>query len=153
MHWPKESQKTKMEKIFVPKVEINPLSSLNKEVIALKNQKLLRYHAEDILKKLALHRMFYISHPSLASLECTMNFLNYSEDIFNFIFSEMLKLANFNPEEVEKNYSSFSISFKDVAAMKLLNIIFKDNEDHALHKLYQKWLGKSEILRLIDLTR
>jgi hypothetical protein len=106
----------------------------------------------DILKNLVLNRMFYISHPSLASLECTINFLNYSEELFNHIFLEIIKWADFNPKQVEKKYSSFSITFKDVAAMKLLNIIFKGQEDHALYKIYQKWLGGSEILCLMDLT-
>ena len=156
--WPKKLRHFAPDngKIIVPKVESsisleNELSNLSLTESQLKLKMLYPTAYTDILKNLVLNRMFYISHPSLASLECTINFLNYSEELFNHIFLEIIKWADFNPKQVEKKYSSFSITFKDVAAMKLLNIIFKGQEDHALYKIYQKWLGGSEILCLMDL--
>lgn len=99
------------------------------------------------LHTLLLNRLFYISHPSLSSLECSINLSNCSigsEEAFNSLIQEILQLANFNHKQVEKVFKTFSIVFKDVAALKLLNILFKGHENHALFPLYLKWISGTE---------
>lgn len=99
------------------------------------------------LHALLLDRLFYISHPSMSSLECSINLNNCSigsEEVFNSIVQEIMQLASFNPKQVKKIFKTFSVIFKDVAALKLLNVLFKGHEDHALFPLYTKWLSGGE---------
>lgn len=103
------------------------------------------------LKELICDRLFYISHPSISSLECSIN-LNISTRIDKNLFfetttKEILKLADFNPKQIEIRSKYYTILFKDIAALKLLNIIFKDNTNHVLYPIYLKWIGKFEWLK------
>jgi len=124
---------------------------LDKSATILKDNKNL------LLKDMLRDRLFYISHPSLSSLECSINLklcnncpedkdgLQIPEDVFfEETVREILSLANFNPKQIEKKNRTWSLLFKDVAAMKLLNIIFKGHEDHALYPIYLKWIDGSE---------
>ena len=65
-------------------------------------------------------------------------------DLFYNIASEIIEMTNVNPKQVKINISTYSILFKDVAAMKLLNVLFKYNKGHALYPIYLKWLEGSE---------
>jgi hypothetical protein len=97
------------------------------------------------LKRLIRSRLFYISHPSLSSLECSINLnSNSTRENFDCIVETILALSNFNSKEVERNDKTFCLNFKDVAAMKLLNIVFKDDLDHALYPIYLAWILGSE---------
>ena len=56
--------------------------------------------------------------------------------------SEIAELINLNRKQIKTNYYTFSILFKDVAAMKFLNFLFKENKDHALYPIYLQWSEK-----------
>ena len=128
----------------------NTLNNLNKKNLDLK-----------LLKTMMRQRLFYISHPSTSGLECSINLNNCcigSKDLFDNISKEILDLGIFNPKQIEKNYKTFSLLFKEVAAMKILNLLFKQEKDldnsgscedfpdqyHPLYKIYLKWLKGSE---------
>jgi hypothetical protein len=101
-----------------------------------------------LLLSMLRDRLFYVSHPSLSTLECSIN-LKTKKEIEPQIFfeqtvEEILKLANFNLKQIEAKNKTFSLLFKDVAAMKLLNIIFKDQQDHPLYPIYLNWIEGSE---------
>ena len=103
-----------------------------------------------LLVSMLRDRLFYVSHPSLSTLECSINLRTHSrkeiepQTFFEQTVEEILKLANFNPKQIEIKNKTFSLLFKDVAAMKLLNIIFKDQQDHPLYPIYLKWIDGSE---------
>lgn len=100
------------------------------------------------LKTMLRDRLLYISHPSISNLECSINLkiFNANYTLFDTVVRNILLLTTFNPEEVSLNPKTFSLVFKDVAAMKLLNIIFKDNENHPLYPNYLHWIGGSDLL-------
>ena len=106
------------------------------ETECLKNSDIL------LLKSVLSNRLFYISHPSLSGLECSFNLSNciISPEFFDHVVEEIMKLDFFNVNQVEKKYNTFSIIFKDVAALKILNFIFKDQPFHVLYPLYLKWV-------------
>jgi DNA-binding transcriptional regulator WhiA len=106
---------------------------------------LLKKNNKHLISSLILDRLFYISHPSLSNLECSIN-LNVAVDnaFFDKMVNEILSLDNFNLEQIEKREKTLSVLFKGVAAMKLLNIIFKGQSDHALYPIYLKWIEGSE---------
>jgi hypothetical protein len=58
--------------------------------------------------------------------------------------SEITDLVGLNHKQIKINYDTYSILFKDVAAMKLLNLLFKENKDHALYPIYLQWTGKPD---------
>lgn len=148
------------------------LAPLDLIINATKSNLVIRDQKNKCLKEMLRKRIFYISHPSLSNLECSIN-LNLSQkrsgidtlwpfgpqDVIcaygtndrNIFFEETVKeilvLGNFNPKQIEIRDKSQTILFKDVAAMKLLNIIFKDNEDHALYPIYLKWIDGSEWMK------
>lgn len=104
------------------------------------------------LKKVLLNQLFYISHPSVSTLECSLNlkcFCFGSENLFEKITNEIVEMVKCNPEQVKIKNKIFTILFKDVAAMKLLNILFKENTDHVLYPIYKNWLKGSEWLSVI----
>lgn len=118
-----------------------------------KSNLVIRDQKNKCLKEMLRERIFYISHPSLSNLECSIN-LNLSQKssidrniFFEETVKEILVLGNFNPKQIEIRDKSQTILFKDVAAMKLMNIIFKDNEDHALYPIYLKWIDGSEWMK------
>jgi len=126
---------------------------LTNETIKTKEEKF----KSDILKNL-----LYISHPSISNLKCSINLRYFLisileetdlekiknkkilYDMFDTIINKILTLAYFNHEQIHKNYKKFIITFENVAAIKLLNIIFKGKENHALYQLYTKWINGSE---------
>jgi hypothetical protein len=103
-----------------------------------------------LLLSMLRDRLFYVSHPSLSTLECSINLKTHSKKeiepqiFFEQTVEEILKLANFNLKQIEAKNKTFSLLFKDVAAMKLLNIIFKDQQDHPLYPIYLNWIEGSE---------
>lgn len=119
----KESQSTK----FIP-VTINKMKD------------------QQTLLNLLTDKVFYISHPSISSLECNVSLKGPHVDtaLFILLVAEILKLSRFNLIDIKIDYKTFSLHFKDVAAMKLLNLIFKDRFDHALYPLYYKWIKGAE---------
>ena len=99
------------------------------------------------LLNLLTDKVFYISHPSISScLECNVSLKGPHVDtaLFILLVAEILKLSRFNLIDIKIDYKTFSLHFKDVAAMKLLNLIFKDRFDHALYPLYYKWIEGAE---------
>ena len=103
------------------------------------------------LKKVLLNQLFYISHPSLSTLECSLNlkcFCFGSDNLFENITNEIVEMVKCNPEQVKINNKTFTVLFKDVAAMKLLNILFKENTDHALYQIYENWVEGFEWLSM-----
>ncbi|CCV01828.1 hypothetical protein IIV22_151R [Invertebrate iridescent virus 22] len=110
-------------------------------VLATKNSK------NQLLISILRERLFYLSHPSVSNLECSVNLSitnMCSPKGFEETIKDVLSLANFNPKEIEINHKVSSIIFKDVAAIKLLNILFKDYSNHPLHPIYLKWIQGSE---------
>lgn len=99
------------------------------------------------LKIMLRNKLIYISYPSLCdNLECTINLLSLTKDDDQTIFFEetvekILFMDNFNLYDVIKNYKTYSITFKNTSAMKLLNIIFKDHKNHVLYPIYHKWIN------------
>lgn len=108
----------------------------------------------DNLGRLLLSRLFYLSHPSVAGLECSIVLYNWglinavalstntdTTVLFDNIVVEIIEL-------VGNEYSNVTIRenciilFKNETAMKLLNILFTNNETHALYPLYLKWVEK-----------
>lgn len=103
------------------------------------------------LKKALLNQLFYISHPSVSTLECSLNLKYFcfgSENLFEKITKEIIEMVKCNPEQVTIKNKIFTILFKDVAAIKLLNILFKGNTDHALYQIYKNWIKGSEWLSM-----
>jgi hypothetical protein len=98
-----------------------------------------------LISSLILDRLFYISHPSISTLECSINLnVGAGNALFDGMANEIISLGSFNPEQIELRAKTFSVLFKDVAAMKLLNIIFKGHSNHALYPIYLKWIEGSE---------
>jgi len=126
-----ESQSTK----FIPVTSIRDL--VRDESVTKDQQTLLN---------LLTDKVFYISHPSISSLECNVSLKGPHVDtaLFILLVAEILKLGRFNLIDIKIDYKTFSLRFKDVAAMKLLNLIFKDRFDHALYPLYYKWVEGAE---------
>ena len=63
---------------------------------------------------------------------------------FDTIVNKVLSLCSFAPDQVIKSYTRYSLMFKDVAAIKLLAMLFKDHKDHALYPLFNNWVNGSE---------
>ena len=101
---------------------------------------------QQTLLNLLTNKVFYISHPSISNLECNVSLKGPHVDtsLFILLVDEILKLSRFNPTDIKIDRKTFSLQFKDVAAMKLLNLIFKDRFDHALYPLYYKWIEGAE---------
>ena len=102
---------------------------------------------QQTLLNLLTDKVFYISHPSISSsLECNVSLKGPHVDtaLFILLVAEILKLSRFNLIDIKIDYKTFSLHFKDVAAMKLLNLIFKDRFNHALYPLYYKWIEGAE---------
>lgn len=107
------------------------------------------------LDKVLLERLVYVSHPSISNLECSINLYKWKflealktrvdpKTLFYNIASEIVKMVKCNPKQIKINYYTCSILFQDVAAMKLLNFLFRDNKNHTLYSIYLKWLEGSE---------
>ena len=104
-----------------------------------------------LLTSILRERLFYISHPSVAKrVECAINLqpilmhININTlDRFNDLVEEILSLGDFNFKNIEKNFKSYTVIFKDVEAMKFLALLFKGHEYHVLYPLYLKWLKGS----------
>lgn len=128
------------------------LTTIKKESQSI--QDLVRDESETINKmkdqqtllNLLTNKVFYISHPSISSLECNVSLKGPHVDtaLFILLVDEILKLSRFNPIDIKIDFKTFSLQFKDVAAMKFLNLIFKDRFDHALYPLYYKWIEGAE---------
>jgi hypothetical protein len=73
--------------------------------------------------------------------------LKINDLFFEETCQKILALSNFNHKQIEKRKDIKTILFKDVAAMKILNIIFRSNEDHALYPIYLNWINGSEWLK------
>ena len=101
---------------------------------------------QQTLLNLLTNKVFYISHPSISNLECNVSLKGPHVDtsLFILLVDEILKLSRFNPIDIKIDFKTFSLQFKDVAAMKFLNLIFKDRFDHALYPLYYKWIEGAE---------
>lgn len=99
---------------------------------------------KNYLKALICERLFYISHPSISNLECTINLKTITVDEFQLTVQQIILLGNFNLTQIIVKDKLMTITFKDVAAIKLLNIIFKDNDYHPLYPIYKKWIDGSE---------
>lgn len=131
----KESQSTK----FIPVTSLRDLVCDKSETInKMKDQQTLLNFLTD--------KVFYISHPSISSLECNVSLKGPHVDtaLFVLLVAEILKLSRFNLIDIKIDYNTFSLHFKDVAAMKILNLIFKDRFGHALYPLYYKWIEGAE---------
>lgn len=124
------------------------LTTIKKESQSI--QDLVRDESEmkdqQTLLNLLTNKVFYISHPSISSLECNVSLKGPHVDtaLFILLVDEILKLSRFNPIDIKIDFKTFSLQFKDVAAMKFLNLIFKDRFDHALYPLYYKWIEGAE---------
>lgn len=101
------------------------------------------------LKTTLRDRIFYISHPSISDLECSINLKIFSSNYttFNTVVKTILLMGDFNLLQVQLNSKTFSLLFKDVAALKLLNILFKGQFNHPLYPNYLQWVGGSNLLR------
>ena len=135
----KESQSTK----FIPVTFIRDLVS---DESVTKSETINKMKDQQTLLNLLTDKVFYISHPSISSLECNVSLKGPHVDtaLFILLVAEILKLSRFNLIDIKIDYKTFSLYFKDVAAMKLLNLIFKDRFDHALYPLYYKWVEGAE---------
>ncbi len=103
--------------------------------------RVLKPHQRNDLRNMLLNKLFYISYPTQNSrLECSINFYPTKPILFEDIVEKILSMDNFNPENITKNYKTGIVTFKDTSAIKLLNIIFKDNENHVLYPIYNKWI-------------
>lgn len=96
------------------------------------------------LKNTLRDNIFYISHPSISDIECSINLKIFDS---NFV-KNILLLDSFNLAQIELNPKTKLISFKGVAALKLLNILFKDQFYHPLYPNYIRWVGNSNLLTL-----
>ena len=99
----------------------------------------------ELLKSVMLERLFYISHPEISSLECSINLNNTSVDpdeLFNNIIAEITSIDSFNRKEISINLKVFTLSFVGESALKLLRLLLDENPDHALYPLYSGWLLK-----------
>jgi hypothetical protein len=116
-----------------------------------RNDILFRGNKFLLLTSILRERLFYISHPSISKrVECAINLqpilmhINIDTiDRFNDLAEEILSLGDFNFRNVEKNFKSYTVIFKDIEAMKFLALLFKGHEYHVLYPLYLKWLKGS----------
>ena len=133
----KESQSTKF---------ITSIRDLVRDESVTKSETINKMKDQQTLLNLLTNKVFYISHPSISSLECNVSLKGPHVDtaLFILLVDEILKLSRFNPIDIKIDFKTFSLQFKDVAAMKLLNLIFKDRFDHALYPLYYKWIEGAE---------
>lgn len=106
------------------------------------------------LKCLLRRRLCFISHPSMSNLECSINLRKNKfendgliNDNFDLIVNQILNLDNFNPKQVIIRKNLYSVIFRDVAALKLLNLIFKDYSNHPLYSLYLNWIGDANWMK------
>jgi hypothetical protein len=144
----KESQSTK----FIPVTSIRDLVPIRREGIwrrssqSDESETINKMKDQQTLLNLLTDKVFYISHPSISSLECNVSLKGPHVDtaLFILLVAEILKLSRFNLIDIKIDYKTFSLHFKDVAAMKLLNLIFKDRFDHVLYPLYYKWIEGAE---------
>jgi len=108
-----------------------------------------------LIQSMLLDRLLYISHPTISCVECSINLYkwpvtlllagqNDPRTIFYDISTEIIQMVGANPQQTEIKYQTCSILFKGVSAMRLLNMLFKGNEDHALYPIYVKWLEGSK---------
>ena len=133
----KESQSTKF---------ITSIRDLVRDESVTKSETINKMKDQQTLLNLLTNKVFYISHPSISSLECNVSLKGPHVDtaLFILLVDEILKLSRFNPIDIKIDFKTFSLQFKDVAAMKFLNLIFKDRFDHALYPLYYKWIEGAE---------
>jgi hypothetical protein len=148
----KESQSTK----FIPVTSIRDLVPIRREPDPEgiwrrssqndESETINKMKDQQTLLNLLTDKVFYISHPSISSLECNVSLKGPHVDtaLFILLVAEILKLSRFNLIDIKIDYKTFSLHFKDVAAMKLLNLIFKDRFDHVLYPLYYKWIEGAE---------
>jgi hypothetical protein len=96
-------------------------------------------------KTMLRSRLFYMSHPSLSSLECSINLSNLKDplEFFQKVLY-ILSLENFDLKQIEIKDGSFSVLFKEVSALKLLNLILKEETDHPLYPIYLNWINGAE---------
>ena len=122
-----------------------PVTSL-RDLVRDESETINKMKDQQTLLNLLTDKVFYISHPSISSLECNVSLKGPHVDtaLFILLVAEILKLSRFNLIDIKIDYKTFSLHFKDVAAMKLLNLIFKDRFDHALYPLYYKWIEGAE---------
>ena len=114
-------------------------------IVGVKNLSTLLTTKNTLLISILRERLFYLSHPSVSNLECSINLsIICSPKGFEETIQDVLALANFNPKQIELNHQISSIIFKDVAAIKLLNILLKDYPSHPLYPIYLKWIQGSE---------
>lgn len=123
------------------KFKLPVVSMKNKAKIIPQKQK-----QHQIFVSILRDRLFYLSHPSVSDLECSINLsmVTCSTEEFERIIQDVLSLANFNHKQIKCNYKLLSIVFKDIAAIKILNILLKDYSDHPLYPIYFKWVKGSE---------
>ena len=133
----KESQSTKF---------ITSIRDLVRDESVTKSETINKMKDQQTLLNLLTNKVFYISHPSISNLECNVSLKGPHVDtsLFILLVDEILKLSRFNPTDIKIDRKTFSLQFKDVAAMKLLNLIFKDSFDNALNPLYYKWIEGAE---------
>lgn len=87
------------------------------------------------------NRIHYIADPGICSLECSISLAQdclKSKIIFQHIADEISAFIGGIP--FDKDEKTFSLRFKDVAALKFLKQVFKGQNDHALYCLYAKWI-------------
>lgn len=133
-----------MHKLSILENTTTPLDLTTK--LSLRDLVCDKMRDQQTLLNLLTDKVFYISHPSISSLECNVSLKGPHVDtaLFILLVAEILKLSRFNLIDIKIDYKTFSLHFKDVAAMKLLNLIFKDRFDHALYPLYYKWIEGAE---------
>lgn len=125
---------------------VTSIRDLVRDESVTKSETINKMKDQQTLLNLLTDKVFYISHPSISSLECNVSLKGPHVDtaLFILLVAEILKLSRFNLIDIKIDYKTFSLHFKDVAAMKLLNLIFKDRFNHALYPLYYKWIEGAE---------
>lgn len=140
-----ENTTTPLDLTTIKKESQLPVTSI-RDLVRDESETINKMKDQQTLLNLLTDKVFYISHPSISSLECNVSLKGPHVDtaLFILLVAEILKLSRFNLIDIKMDYKTFSLHFKDVAAMKLLNLIFKDRFDHALYPLYYKWIEGAE---------
>jgi len=87
-------------------------------------------------------QIFYISDPTLSKIECNINLMQVTRGclpLFYMIIEEIKDLIqiSFTP-----NIKVFTLEFKGSNAFQILTLLLKDQYDHTLYSLYQRWAVK-----------
>jgi hypothetical protein len=106
-----------------------------------------------------LDGLHYISHPSTSKVECTINFAsllrnepqNYKVAILKTVASKILAIDDtIDGSQITLSFQNVSFTFREDAALKIMNVVLKDKVYHALYPIFTKWSTMRNITESVE---